>query len=107
MCARRDSPFGRDLHRSLSDEHVERTDEEGGGRTTCRRRLVSLRLSADVLEHSRATRLGWQMRIDESRSRSSKNILPPRNRKATFVILLSVKFGSLQASLCDGRNDRN
>jgi uncharacterized protein (DUF4415 family) len=44
------------------------------------KRLVSLRLSLEVVEHYKATGPGWQTRIDEA---LKKTIAPKRRKKAS------------------------
>lgn len=53
-------------------EATKRRPGERGKQVAPTKRLVSLRLSADVLEHFRATGPGWQTRIDEILKRAVK-----------------------------------
>jgi uncharacterized protein (DUF4415 family) len=53
-------------------ERRTRRPGERGKQVAPTKRLVSLRLSADVLEHYRATGPGWQTRIDETLQRAVK-----------------------------------
>jgi uncharacterized protein (DUF4415 family) len=53
----------------LSQAVVRRPGERGPGKAP-KKKLVSLRLSAEVLEHFRASGPGWQTRIDETLKRS-------------------------------------
>lgn len=62
----------------LSRATVRRPGQRGPGKAP-KKRLVSLRLSPEVLEHFRATGPGWQTRIDET---LRKNIVGQRRRKA-------------------------
>jgi uncharacterized protein (DUF4415 family) len=59
----------------VSDAEYEagkRRPGERGKQVAPTKRLVSLRLSANVLEHFRATGPGWQTRIDETLQREVK-----------------------------------
>jgi uncharacterized protein (DUF4415 family) len=58
-------------------EASKRRPGERGKQVAPTKKLVSLRLSADVLEHFRATGPGWQTRIDEILKRAVKR---PANR---------------------------
>jgi len=51
--------------RELGEQAKKRRQGERGKQVAPTKQLVSLRLSADVLEHFRATGPGWQTRIDE------------------------------------------
>jgi len=56
--------FARATHRKL------RRVGERGPQKAPTKKLVSLRLSAEVLEHYKATGAGWQTRIDEMLKRT-------------------------------------
>ena len=51
-------------------EASKRKDGERGKQVAPTKKLVSLRLSASVLEHFKATGPGWQTRIDETLKRA-------------------------------------
>ncbi len=53
-------------------ETVKRKVGERGPQKAPTKRLVSLRLSAGVLEHFKSTGAGWQTRIDETLKRAAK-----------------------------------
>jgi uncharacterized protein (DUF4415 family) len=63
----------------LSQATVRRPGQRGPGKAPSKR-LVSLRLSRDVIEHFRATGPGWQTRIDET---LRKDVARQRKRKAS------------------------
>jgi uncharacterized protein (DUF4415 family) len=63
----------------LSQARVRKPGQRGPGKAP-KKRLVSLRLSPEVIEHFRATGPGWQTRIDEA---LRKKIAQGRRRKAS------------------------
>jgi uncharacterized protein (DUF4415 family) len=63
----------------LSQAVIRKPGQRGPGKAP-KKRLVSLRLSPEVVDHYRATGPGWQTRIDET---LRKDVARRRRRKAS------------------------